>query len=146
MKQVIDGKDKVTLLKDVAYAPNCRTNLVSLRKARSIGIEVVFNCGGSKMVATYKGKTVMHGDSKETSISELNGIVRMSSGHSNIAFLNAGKDDAMKLAHRRTWHTPVSTFRKTQETNATYGLDKVMSSRNVNNICEDSNAVGKPHL
>ncbi len=71
VKQVIDDKDKVTLLRNVWYAPNCRTNLQSLTKAQSIGVEIVFKSGGSNIVAAYKGKNFIHDDSKKTSITEL---------------------------------------------------------------------------
>jgi len=35
--QTIEGKDIVMVLKDVGYAPKCRTNLVSLAKAQEVG-------------------------------------------------------------------------------------------------------------
>ena len=148
LKQVIDGKERVTMLKDVGYAPNCRTNLVSLTKAQRVGVEIVYKGGGSRMVATYNGRVVMHGDSKDTGISELTGMETAPGGRPNVAFFNAGEDDAMKLAHRRMCHTSVSMLRKMQEINAVHGLDAVKTTRNVGHICEacvDGKATNKPH-
>lgn len=42
VKQTIDGKVKHLLLKNVGYAPNCRTNLISLPKAQRKGAFIVF--------------------------------------------------------------------------------------------------------
>ncbi len=136
VKLVIDGKDKVKLLKNVGYAPKCRTDLVSLTEAQNIVVETLFKGGGSKTVAMYKGRTVMHGDSKETGISELTGMNTTSRERQNIEFSNRGEDEAMKLAHRRTCHTAVSALHKMHEASAVHGLDKVISSRNIGNICE----------
>lgn len=148
VEQIVNGKKKVTMLKDVGYAPNCRTNLVSLTKAQRIGVDIMYKGGGSKMIATYKGEAVMHGDSENTGISELVGMKRASIGRADVAFFNAGENDAMKMAHRRTCHTAVGTLRRMQETNAVHGLDALKSTKKVDNICEacvDGKAASHPH-
>lgn len=148
VKQVFNGKEKVTLLKDVAYVPTCRTNLVSLTKAQRIGVDVSFVGGGNKMVATYKDEVVMVGNSTNTNIAELTGMKPVSNVTSSVAFFNPGKDDAMKLAHRRTCHTAVTILQRMHDTKAVDGLEELSSTKDVDNVCEacvDGKASSKPH-
>ena len=41
-------------------------------------------------------------------ISELTGMIAISTGIANVPFLSPGDDNGMRLAHRRTCHTSVS--------------------------------------
>lgn len=148
VNQMIHGKEKVTLLKNVAYVPTCRTNLVSLTRVQRIGDDVSFKGGSNKMVATYKNEVVMVGCSKDINISELTGMKTVSRGRQDVAFFNPGKDNAMKLAHRRTCHTAVSTLRRMHDTKAVDGLEELSSTKDVDNVCEvfvDGKSSSKPH-
>ena len=148
VKQIIDGKGKELLLKDVGYAPNCRTNLVSLSKAQRKGVDVLFKGGGTKLFAKYKSEIIMIGDSKTTGISELCGMEPTMEETNGISMYNAGNDDGMRLAHRRTCHTSVSTLNRMQETNAVHGLESIKSTKDVNGICEacvQGKATSTPH-
>ncbi len=60
----------------------------------------------------------------------------MSKGRPDVIFFNAGEDDAMKLAYRRTCHTAVDTLRRMEATKAGHGLNIVKSTKNVGNVCE----------
>ena len=92
----------------------------------------------------------MVGDNKAMDIAELVGMMPVSQGRPEIAFFNPGKDKAMKLAHRRTCHTAVTTLKKMMETKAVHGLDELSSSMNGCRICEAcvegkaTNAIHKP--
>ena len=100
------------------------------------------------MVATCKGKVPMIGDSKTTNISELTGMVSLPDGRTNHAFFNPGRDDAMKLMHRRTCRTAMSTLRRMCETKAADGLEKLSSISDTGNVCEacvEGKAVSEPH-
>lgn len=148
VKQVINGAENVMVLKDVGYAPKCRTNLVSLAKAQRAGVEFTFKGGGTKMEGTYKGRVVLQGDSQERGISELLNMVPVTIGKPDVSFFNAGEDDAMNLAHRRTCHTAVDTLRRMESTNAVQGLNIVKSTKGVGNVCEacvDGKATNKGH-
>ena len=136
VRQTIDGKVKHLLLKNVGYAPNCRTNLISLPKAQRKGAEIVFVGSGTKLVAKYNDEVIMTGDSKATGIAELSGMVPDINGLQYVVFYNAGENDCMKLAHRRTCHTSVATLKRMHDTNVVDGLDAVMSTKNVDEVCE----------
>ena len=47
------------------------------------------------------------------------------SGCAEIAFFYPGKDDAMKLMHRRTCHTSVSTLKRMHETKGVNRLEQL---------------------
>ena len=64
VQQTIDGKKVVSMLKDVAYVPSCRTNLIALTLAQQRGLDVRYKGGGTNKVTTYKGKIATIGDSK----------------------------------------------------------------------------------
>ena len=148
VQKIIDGKKVVSMLKDVAYVPSCRANLIPLTLAQQRGLDVRYKGGGTNMVATYKGKVAMIGDSKETNISELTGSAAVSSRWSDIAFFNPGKDYAMKLMHRRTCHTSMSTLKRMHETKAVNELDKFSSLKdnyNVFEACVEGKATNAPH-
>lgn len=98
------------------------------------------------MKATYKGRVVMIGDSNETGICELVNLLPVAQRKSEAAFFNAGYNDAMKLAHRRTCHNAADTVKQMQSTNAVDGLDIVTSTKDTRNICEacvDGKAMNK---
>lgn len=45
--QNINGKNVVTLLKNVGHAPRCRTNLISLKKVQQYGVHTNFEAGST---------------------------------------------------------------------------------------------------
>lgn len=148
VKQIIDGREVIMMLKDVGYAPKCRTNLVALSKAQRGGMKIEFEPYSTKMIGTYQGSTMMIADSKQIGITELVGMKTVRTGKTPVVFFNAGDDDAMKLAHRRTCHTAVDTLKKMESTNAVVGLNVIRSTKNVGNICEacvDGKAMNKAH-
>ena len=54
----------------------------------------------------------------------------------------------MKLAHRRTCHASVATSKRMHDTNAVDGLDAVMSTKDVDEVCEacvEGKATSTPH-
>ena len=110
VKQVLNRKEKVMLLKDVGCIPTCRANLLSLTKAQRSAIENNFIGGGTKMIAKYKDEVLMIADNRTTNIAELIGMVPVSQGKPEVACFSPGSYDAMKLAYRRTCHTEISTL------------------------------------
>ena len=69
VQQIIDGKKVVSILKDEAYVPSCRTNLISLTLAQQQGLYIRYKGDGTNMVATYKRKFAMIGNNKKANIS-----------------------------------------------------------------------------
>lgn len=60
---------------DIGCAPKSRTSLVSLSKAQRAGLAITPDDGSTRMCATYKGSTMLMGDSESTGITELTGMV-----------------------------------------------------------------------
>lgn len=148
VSQLVDGNETTTILKNVGHAPNCRTNLISLPVACRAGININFEDYTAKFQAMYNGRKVMVGDCNETGITELTGMSSAKKHNSNVLLFTAGDDDDMELAHRRTCHTSVSTLRKMASTNCVIGLDKLKSTKKVENICEscvEGKATNQPH-
>lgn len=149
VSQNINGKEVVSLLKNVGYAPECRTNLISLVKAQQAGVCINFEGGKTSMTATHKGKILMKGDSRKFGIVEISNLQPVVKGVHEIAFFNAGKDDSMELAHRRTCHTAVSTLQEMERKEAVLGLDYLKSIDNLKNKCTscvDGKATKASHL
>lgn len=70
VRQVVDGVETITLLRDVGYAPKCRTNLVSLIKAQRAEVNIQFESDTTKCRAAYGNRTVLVGDSETHGIAE----------------------------------------------------------------------------
>lgn len=60
----------------------------------------------------------------------------MYSEESNIVFYSAGDDESMKLEHRRTYHTSVSTLNIIEKTSTVLGLEALKSTKMAEDICE----------
>ena len=136
VSQFINDEKKTTLLKDVGYAPKCRTNLVSMPKAQLAGITVMMEAYSTKMTGKFEGRTVFVGDSESTGICELTSMKPVSDGNISVSFFNAGEDDEMQLAHRRTCHTAISTLEKMEATKAVDGLGELKSTKKIGSVCE----------
>lgn len=136
VRQIINGQENITLLKDVGYAPKCRTNLVAMGKAQRAGVNINFPAGSTKFMATHQGKLVMIGDSATTGITELTDMAPVHIGQPAVTFFSAGENDAMQLAHRRTCHTSVSTLRKMERSGAVHGLEATKSTKQIGQVCE----------
>ena len=54
----------------------------------------------------------MKGDSRKFGIVEISNLQPVVKGVHEIAFFNAGEDDSMELAHKRTCHTAVSALQE----------------------------------
>lgn len=147
VSQNINGKDGVSLLKNVGYAPKCRTNLISLGKAQVAGVSVNFQGGSTDMMATHNGKILMKGDSQKYGIIQKSNLQPVVKGVHEIAFFNAGEDDSMELAHKRTCHTAVGTLLEMERLNAVEALDGLKSiKKNICSSCVDGKATKSPHL
>lgn len=55
LRQVIDGAEILTILKDIGYTLKCRTNLVSLSKALRAGCKILFEPGKTNWRAVRNG-------------------------------------------------------------------------------------------
>lgn len=148
VRQDIDGKEYVFVLHDVGYAPKCRTNSVALACAKRKGVAIVFEPGTTTIKGMKNGHVVMVGDIANMGITELTGLRAVRSGSTNIAFYNAVENDAMELAHRRTFHTAVGTLREMERKGDVNGLDALKSAKKVEILCEvcvDGKAAEVPH-
>lgn len=105
MRQVIDGTEVATFLKDVVFAPMCRANVVALAKAQQAGVGVYLEPKSLKFVAKYKGRKVMVEEGHTTGVTELTSMKSVPSGNAVVTLFSLGKDNGMKLAHRRICFT-----------------------------------------
>lgn len=148
VRQMINGIENIIMLKDVGFAPKCRTNLVAMVKVQRAGVSINFEGGGIKFTATHKGKVVMICDSRVTEITELTDMVPVRKGKSAVPFFTAGEDDSMQLAHRRTCHTAVSRLRKMESVNTVHGLEATKSVKPTGKIydaCVEGKTTNQPH-
>lgn len=145
VSQNINGKEVVSLLKNVGYAPQCRTNLISFAKAQQAGVNFNFEGGSTVMTATQKGKLLMKGDSRKFGIVEISDLQPVVKGVHQIIFFNAGENDAMELAHRRTCHTAVGTLQEMERKKAVLGLENLKSTKSECTSCVDGKATKAPH-
>ena len=90
VSRTIDGKETKQTLLQVGYAPNIRTNLISLGKVQGAGITINFPCNSTTMVANAKGKTMMIGSRKESKICELTNMKAVKDQSSQYIMLNSG--------------------------------------------------------
>lgn len=148
VRQVIDGVETNSLLKDVRYASKCRTNLISLSKAQNPGIGVYFEPGSTKMIAKCKGRTVMVGDSTSTGIAKLKNMRPVQSGSKASCYLLQEKTMKCSLLIDVRATLELTSW-KSEETNAAHGLRKLKSTKKIVHICEacvDGKATSQPHL
>ena len=64
------------------------------------------------------------------------------------AFFLSGNDDGMKIAHLRMGHTGISTIERILKSGAATGMEKLMSTKSVGNICDnciEGKAYAKTH-
>lgn len=72
MERKIDDRTHKLKRKDVEFAPDLHNNLISMRKAQRVGIEIKFIPGDDELMkAVHNGTTIMHGESSSLGICEL---------------------------------------------------------------------------
>ena len=86
---------------EVAYAPKSSTNLVSITRVQRAGLEDRYLAESNRIVSFVNVHKQLVAHSESTCISELTGMNPICYRNSNIAFFNAGSNDATRLAHRR---------------------------------------------
>lgn len=137
LEQVVDGRRQIIELKDVAYMPGIRTNLVSLPLGQAAGITFEFPGGSNEMRARVGSETLMVGSRKTHTITELVGMTATRRKDISYSFFNAGSDDGEALMHKRTCHTAVDTLRRMIKSNAAEGLEVLASKKGGEHVCQE---------
>lgn len=107
LEQDVGGRVNIIELRDVAYMPSIRTNLISLSKAQAAGISVMYPPNSTKMIAKKNGSVVMIGSGKKHNICELTGM-RASKRKAHKHVLFAAKEDRNTRMNGRMSHIGVS--------------------------------------
>ena len=146
VSQEINGETYNHELKNVAYAPDSRTNLISGCKAQESGISILF-LPGTKMIAKYNGKIVLQGNNINHGIYELYGMKCSINERDSKAFFNGGNDNKEYLVHRRLGHTSTSTIAEMKKSNCVIGLENLskINSQITCSHCCDGKMSNKPH-
>lgn len=148
LEQSVDGKINTIELRNVAYMPSIRTNLVSLNLVQAAGISIEYPASSTRMIAKRGDVTVMVGSRKNHNISELVGMRASGQVKQDSSFFNAGQNDGMKLMHRRACHTGVQTLNKMVSTGCANGLKQLQTQKvdyDVCNECCAGKATAVPH-
>ncbi len=84
--------------------------MIAISKAKIDGVGLAFELFDTPMKSTRNSKVVLYGNRKRAGINELPDLKPASSGRSDVVFLNAGSEEAMRQAHRRICQTAVDTL------------------------------------
>lgn len=119
--QKVDGNDVIITLKDVAYAPKLRTNLVSQKLAQRPGITLEYPPISNEMIGWIRKQNMFMGSTKNTCTCELIGIVPTRIENKKALF-SAGKTEETELVHRRMCHMEVHKINEMSKNNVVDGL------------------------
>lgn len=148
LQQNIRGKTIVFELKDVAFFPRIRTNLMSLSKAQEAGITIEYPACSEDMIAKRNGKVVTVGSRVNHNVSELSGLHAAANGQLENVFFKAGERDKMKLMHKRTCHKGVNKLEEMIRVGAAKGVEELGSHVVKYDVCDEfcsGKAVAVPH-
>ena len=149
LRCIVEGRAMTITLKNVAYIPTVRANLLSIPLMQQAGMEIYIPPSCNTMLVKHKGKTVMRGTSRDHKITELE--VVNATVQKNICFAtpSGGRNKVnISLLHRRLAHVNCSTIVDMVKNNVVSGIKEA----NVQNVsyeicgeCKLGKATAAPH-
>lgn len=137
LEQLIDGQKKRIKLKNVAYMPNIRTNLISQSMVQKAGVKIDYPPGTTNMIAKLNDEVIMFGTSQR-GICELPGIKSVShTGQTSRVFFNSGNTHSLQLMYRRMGYTNIGTLEEMIRSKAVDGLKELQTTKHDYELCAE---------